>query len=110
MKDDYTLAKYREEIQSAEDKPENPLSSIRPFCNGINPNNWPNVESKMNDPCLNLKYTTKWGDLMPDCQKRILDLYADTNEIKKMLKYNKEKEHINSVLAWLILMILESKN
>jgi len=107
MKDDYTLAKYREEIQSAEDLPEDPISSIRIFCNGMNPNNWPNVESKMNDPCLNLKYTTKWGDLMSDCQKRILDLYADTNNFKKTLKNDKEKEQFNSVLAWHVIWHLE---
>ena len=107
MKDDYTLAKYRENIQTGEDHPTHPVSSNRIFCNGMNPNNWPDVESNMNDPCLNLKYTTKWGDLMPDCQKRILDLYADTNQWKKTLKNDKEIEHINSMLAWHILIVLD---
>jgi len=106
MKDDFTLATYR---KGWENLPVNYISSIRPYCYGLNPNNWPDVQSKMNDPCINLNYNTKWGDLMPDCQKRILDLYADTNQWKKELKNDKETEteKYNKVSAWLIIVVLE---
>jgi len=81
-----SLAEYRKIFQKNKDH----FLSNRVTCYGSNPNSWPDVESKLNDPCINLNYDTLWKNVMPNCKKRIMDLVDDNNEGKQMiLKNNK---------------------